>query len=76
MTVDQYRITSVSLENVDDATASMYPLLQPAFENIRSQIYEKQSLDEITYDTENKYTSLVILESIKSALEKATPNAG
>lgn len=76
VTVDQYCITSVSLENLDDATTSMYPLLQPAFENIRSQILEKQSLGEITYDTENKYTSLVLLESVKSALEKASPSAG
>ena len=37
-----------------------------------SQIYEKQSLEDITYEDDNKYTSMLLLEAIKSALAKAS----
>lgn len=69
--VDQSSITSVRLVNLSETVATMYPLLEPTFENIRSQVYEKQSVEGITYETENKYTSLVLLEAIRSSLEKA-----
>jgi uncharacterized protein with FMN-binding domain len=51
----------------------MYPLLQPTFDSLAEQIYETQSLDNITYASENKYTSLVLLEAIRKSLEKAQP---
>ena len=69
--VDQSSITSVRLVNLSETVTTMYPLLEPTFENICSQVYEKQSVDGITYETENKYTSLVLLEAIRSSLEKA-----
>lgn len=71
--VDQSSITSVRLVNLSDAVTTMYPLLQPTFDSICQQIYEKQSLEGITYESENKYTSLVLLEAVKSSLEKARP---
>lgn len=71
--VDQSSITSVRLVNLSDAVTTMYPLLQPTFDSICQQIYENQSLEGITYESENKYTSLVLLEAIKNSLEKARP---
>ena len=65
-------ITSVSLVNLSDAVTTMYPLLQPTFDSICEQIYETQSLDQVTYTAESKYTSLVLLEAIRNSLEKAT----
>ena len=50
----------------------MYPLMKPALEELASQIYEKQSLEDITYEDDNKYTSMLLLEAIKSALAKAS----
>ena len=69
--VDQTTITSIRLVNLSESVTTMYPLLQPAFESICEQIYATQSVDEITYATENKYTTLVLLEAVKSSLEKA-----
>lgn len=69
--VDQSSITSIRLVNLSETVTTMYPLLQPTFESICTQVYEKQSVDGITYATENKYTSLVLLEAIRSSLEKA-----
>ena len=71
--VDQTQITSVKLVNLSEAVATMYPLLQPTFDSLVEQIYETQSLDNITYASENKYTSLVLLEAIRKSLEKAQP---
>lgn len=69
--VDQSSITSVRLVNLSETVTTMYPLLEPTFENICTQVYEKQSVEGITYATESKYTSLVLLEAIRSSLEKA-----
>lgn len=69
--VDKDTITSVRLVNLNDAVTTMYPLLQPTFDSLCQQIYDTQSLDNITYSTESKYTSLVLLEAIKNSLEKA-----
>lgn len=49
----------------------MYPLIEPAFEDLASQICENQSLDGITYSDDNKYTSMVLLDAIKASLKKA-----
>lgn len=69
--VDANHINSISLINLDETTAAMYPLMQPALDNLTGQIYEKQSLDDISYEEDTQYTSTVLLNAIRSALEKA-----
>ncbi len=69
--VDANHINSISLINLDETTAAMYPLMQPALDNLTQQIYEKQSLDDISYGEDTQYTSTVLLNAIRSALEKA-----
>ncbi len=69
--VDENRINSVSLVNLDESVATMYPLMQPALDEISQQIYENQSLDDIDYGSENQYTSQVLVEAIRDALSKA-----
>ena len=72
VTVDSNHINSIELVNLSESTAAMYPLMEPALEELASQIYEKQSLEDITYEDDNKYTSMLLLEAIKSALAKAS----
>lgn len=69
--VDSEYITSLRLLSRSDAVATMYPLLEPTFDSLCEQIYENQSLEGITYSNSSKYTSLVLLEAIRSSLEKA-----
>ena len=69
--VDENRINSISLVNLDESVATMYPLMQPALDNISQQIYDKQTLEGIDYGTENQYTSTVLINAIKEALGKA-----
>ena len=57
--LDQDHINSLRLVNVSEAVTTMYPLIQPAFDSLASQIYDGQSLDQITYSDDNRYTSTV-----------------
>ncbi len=70
--VDKDYISSIRLVNLNEAVTTMYPLLQPTFDSLCEQIYDTQTLENITYQSESKYTSLVLLEAIKNSLEKAT----
>ena len=69
--VDDSHINSITLVNLDEATAAMYPLMQPALDNLSQQIYEKQSLENISYGDDSQYTSMVLLQAIQAALDKA-----
>lgn len=69
--VDENRIQSISMVNLDETVATMYPLMQPSLENISEQVIEKQSTEGITYNAENQYTSVVLLNAIDHALSKA-----
>lgn len=69
--VDESKIQSVSLVNLDETVATMYPLMEPAVQEIASQVCEKQSTDNISYSEDNPYTSMVILNAVKDALKKA-----
>ena len=71
VTVDEYNINSVRLKNLDDAVTTMYPLLEPAFDNLATQIVENQSLSNLTFPEENQYTSMVLEEAIYNTFEKA-----
>ena len=69
--VDKTSIVSIRMINLDEAVTTMYPLLQPAFDSICEQVYELQTLEGVTYSTDSKYTSLVLLEAIQNSLDKA-----
>lgn len=69
--VDKDSITSIRMVNLNEAVTTMYPLLQPTFDSICEQVMAQQSLDSISYTTESKYTSLVLLEAIQNSLDKA-----
>ena len=72
--VDKNTITSIRMVNLNDAITTMYPLLQPTFDSICEQAYDQQSLENITYTADSKYTSLVLLEAIQNSLNKAMRN--
>lgn len=69
--VDENNINSISLVNLDTSMETMYPLLRPALEDLESQIVSEQSLSDLTYSQNNQYTSIVLLNAIRDALEKA-----
>lgn len=73
VTVDADHINSIELINLSESTTAMYPLMEPTLSELAEQIYATQSTENITYEEENKYTSMLLLEAIKTALSKAVP---
>ena len=73
--VNDHAITSLSLAGTDETLTTMYPLLEPTMDSLSEQICETQSLSQVTYSSETRYTSLVLLEAVKASLEKAKPTA-
>ena len=71
VSVDSTQIQSIRFSNLDESITTAYPLIQPAIEEIADQIYEMQSLSEITLSSEMPYTSQLILDAILEAVEKA-----
>ena len=69
--VDKDQITSITMIPLSEAVTTMYPLMQPSLSNLTSQILESQSLENLSYPEENRYTSQVLLNTIKKALKKA-----
>ena len=69
--VDENHINSLQLHTLDEAVTTMYPLIEPSFDELAKQIEANQSLEGITYSDDNRYTSLMLLDAISQSLEKA-----
>lgn len=69
--VEQNRITSISLNNLSETTAAMYPLMEPALDSIASQIYVNQTTEGLIYGEDDRYTSELLVSAINQALEQA-----
>ena len=74
VSLDADRIASIDLVNLSESTSAMFPLMEPALESLSSQIYSSQSLENLKYPQDQKYTSLVLLNAIEDALKKAENN--
>lgn len=70
--VDSNYIKSIGFTNLDEAVATVYPLMGPSMESLAEQIIANQSADNISYAESSKYTCSTILNAIRSALEKAS----
>ena len=71
VSVDESHINSIRFSNLDESITTMFPLVQPAIEDIAEQIYKTQSLENITLSEQSPYTSQVILDAIAETVEKA-----
>lgn len=71
VTVDSKKITSVTLVPLSESVTTMYPLMQPAMDNLSPQILKNQSTKNISYPSESRYTSSVLLKAVDQALTKA-----
>ena len=69
--VDANRISSVSLVPLSEAVTTMYPLMQPTLDELADQIVTTQSLENLTYSSQSRYTSAALLKAIQTALDKA-----
>ncbi len=71
VTVDETSITAIDLDHLEESVQVMYPLMEPALEELSAQILATQSLDNISYDKDRQYTSMLLLDAIASSLKQA-----
>lgn len=71
VTVDESHINAIRFSNLDESVTTMFPLIQPAMEDIADQICESQSLENIELSESTPYTSQVIINAVSDALAKA-----
>ncbi len=71
ITVDKNHINSINLTNIDESIATLYPLMSPTLEELAAVILKEQSIDSISYTTESRYTSMLLMQAISSTLDKA-----
>ena len=65
-------ITGVTLVPLSDSVSAMYPLVAPSAKNLSGQICATQSLKNLTYPQESKYTSQALIRAVERALAKAS----
>ena len=71
VTVDRDYISSITFHQLDETVAAMYPLMKPALHDLSAQICEKQSAEDVSYSEDSQYTSMMLMSTIRTALEKA-----
>ncbi len=54
VTVDENNIKDVSIVNLEESVAAMYPLLTTAVDDISSQLSQGKALTELNYDPNSK----------------------
>lgn len=68
---DSNHINSVRLINLDEAVETMYPLLNPALEDLELQLSKNVPLEELEFTEGSTYTQTLLVEAIERTLEKA-----
>ena len=70
--VDKDHINSVRIVNLDESVTTMYPLVEPAINDIEDQLCNDIDIDSISVSEERKYTQTLLIDAVKQTLEKAT----
>lgn len=73
VTIADGRITSLSLSDLSEETAAMYPLLTSAVEDINEQLKTISSIEELTFQSDSPYTNTLLKQAMQNALMKAVP---
>lgn len=69
--VNANHINAISIKNMDDAITTMYPLMANSMNDLSNQIINTQSLENITYTEDCRYTYMILLDAITTTLNKA-----
>ena len=70
VTLDSDHINAITIDNISDSIATMYPLVQPAFEDIANQIVNTQSLENIQFDQDCQYTYTLLYDAISDIINQ------
>lgn len=72
--VDSDQVKSVSFINLEESVTTMYPLVKPSLESIEKELVKGTALEEIPLSEKSKYTESLLIEGVKTALNKALVN--
>ena len=64
VSVDADHINAIDLVPLSESVTTMYPLMQPALDDLAEQICASQSTENISYASESRYTSQALLKAI------------
>ena len=70
VTLDNNHINAITVTNVSDAISTMYPLVQPAFDDIANQIVDSQSVKNVKFSKDSKYTYTMLYDAIVDTINK------
>ena len=70
VTLDNNHINAITVDNVSDTIATMYPLVEPAFEDIAKQIVDTQSVENIKFSEDSQYTYSMLYDAIVETINK------
>lgn len=71
VTVSETEITDLSLGDKSKGIDSLYPLLESTLADITKQLQGKPDLSDFVTPTENRYTTMVLVQAITSSLSQA-----
>lgn len=69
--VDKNHINSINLTNIDESITTLYPLMRPTLSELSAVILAEQSVENVRYSDENRYTSMLLMQAITTTLDKA-----
>lgn len=72
VTLDENHINAIELKNISSAVTTMYPLIQPSFDDIADQIINTQSTENIKFDNSRQYTYTMLYNEISDIISQAT----
>ncbi len=70
-TINEHAVTHVDIVNLDETVTAMYPLVQPSVDAINEQLSLTGNLDDVTYSSDNQYTTILLLKAAKQAADSA-----
>lgn len=69
--VDSDQIKSISFVNLEESVTTMYPLMKPSLTSIEEELKRGTDINDIPLSEKSKYTETLLIEGIKTALNKA-----
>ena len=70
--LDTDHISGIQVTTLDETVTTMYPLLEPAVDDISSQLSNGISLDNVVLSSESQYTQMLILQTVDELLSNAS----
>lgn len=70
VSLDADKITGITMVPLSESVTTMFPLVQPSLDSLTAQICSSQSLDQVRFSEESRYTSQALLRAIQKAVDK------